>query len=55
MLNATYEGNIDFKTDNKILDKLLDIKHIPSVIEFIIAESSRFRITKREDSAMMGK
>jgi hypothetical protein len=37
LLHAAYRGNIDFKNVGKFLDNLLNIKIIPSVIKFILA------------------
>jgi len=37
LLHAAYRGNIDFKNVGKFLDNLLNIKNIPSVIKFILA------------------
>jgi PAS domain-containing protein len=37
LVSAAYRRNIDFKTGDNIFDKLLNIKHISSVVKFILA------------------
>jgi hypothetical protein len=38
LLHAAYKGNIDFKTGERILYNVLNIRHVLSVIKFILAD-----------------
>jgi len=37
LVSAAYRRNIDFKTGDNIFDKILNIRHISSVVKFILA------------------